>query len=87
MSVMLLQLNCRNAHTVALRGCVCTRACQVVRNHDDTEVHQVLGAQHLPNATDGAQSVYKTKKLVVGPAARSPSPSPGARAQSSGTWV
>ncbi len=90
MSVLLLHLEALLLHSpyTCLEKDVSGRLSrQVVRNHDDTEVHQVLGAQHLPNATDGAQSVYKTKKLVVGPAARSPSPSPGARTQSSGTFA
>jgi hypothetical protein len=46
---------------------------QVVRN-DDIEIHQVLAPQHLPNASDGSQSVYKTRRLVK--TSRSPSPSP-----------
>ncbi|KAG2501080.1 hypothetical protein HYH03_000898 [Edaphochlamys debaryana] len=47
---------------------------KVVRNSDDVEVHQVFSAQHLPNASDGAQSVYKAKRTVT--TTRSPSPSP-----------
>ncbi|GLC57565.1 hypothetical protein PLESTB_001241000 [Pleodorina starrii] len=47
---------------------------QIIRN-DDIEIQQVLAPQHLPNASDGSQSVYKTKKVVA--TARSPSPSPG----------
>ncbi|GFR40196.1 hypothetical protein Agub_g756 [Astrephomene gubernaculifera] len=44
---------------------------KVVRN-EDVEVHQILAPQHLPHATDGAQSVYRTRRTV----ASSPSPSP-----------
>ncbi|GIL72177.1 hypothetical protein Vretimale_340 [Volvox reticuliferus] len=46
---------------------------KVVRN-DDMEIQQVLAPQHLPNASDGAQSVYKPKRVVA--ISRSPSQSP-----------
>ncbi|PNH09698.1 Centrosomal protein [Tetrabaena socialis] len=41
---------------------------------DDVEVTQVMVPQHMQNASDGAQSVYKARKATVAP--RSPTPSP-----------
>ncbi|GIL45501.1 hypothetical protein Vafri_2721 [Volvox africanus] len=46
---------------------------KVVRN-DDMEIQQVLAPQHLPNASDAAQSVYKPKRVIA--TSRSPSASP-----------
>ncbi|GLI64159.1 hypothetical protein VaNZ11_007344 [Volvox africanus] len=46
---------------------------KVVRN-DDVEIQQVLAPQHLPNASDAAQSVYKPKRVIA--TSRSPSLSP-----------
>eukprot|EP00198_Chlamydomonas_reinhardtii_P012632 XP_001701969.1 predicted protein [Chlamydomonas reinhardtii] len=62
---------------------------KVVRN-DDVELLQVLAPTHQPNATDGAQSVFRTRKTI----SRSPSPSPpnavtmraGARPDSTAWW-
>ncbi|KAG2435127.1 hypothetical protein HXX76_007212 [Chlamydomonas incerta] len=48
---------------------------KVVRN-DDVEVVQVLAPTHQPNASDGAQSVFRTRKTI----SRSPSPSPSTAA-------
>jgi len=50
--------------------------CQVVKN--GVETRQVVAVQHLQNATDGGQSLFKVKKSIASPQS--------ARANGPGMW-